>query len=126
MKKTVVLVVDDNPEVVEVLGELIEDGCKSTKVLSCLSIFEASKIIETFAIDIVVCDENVHGSEIKGHMFASKVKGYQPKCRFWLMSGNPRNSEHASNTAIDGFLEKPFNLGDILGAVSGYEVKRAA
>ena len=100
----VVLVVDDEPSVLEVVVEMLEElGCE---VVSAQSGREAlDQLSGNDRIEILITDINM--PEMDGHELAHRAKLMRPELRVLQLSGRERRR--------DGYpmIRKPFSLEDL-------------
>jgi CheY-like chemotaxis protein len=112
-----VLVVDDEPEVREVCGALLQ-GMGAT-VCSADGGEEGMALVEDegVALDLVLLDVTMPGMD--GHECLSRIRDLQPDLPVILMSGFSEG-EVARNQPEgdpDGFLQKPFSVEQLTGTL---------
>lgn len=121
-----VLMIDDNPEVLNMLFECITLEDDDIKCLLAMTLDEADQLLHTIKFDVVICDQNLGEGKIPGAIFSCKVKAYQPQAKFILMSGDMPNVEHDLLKNISMFLPKPFDIEQLIQVINGTEIKRSA
>ncbi len=116
MKK--ILVVDDQPSVRELLAEFLEGEKYSVKV--ALDGYDALRKIEKSSFDVVITDIRMPG--MNGIEFVSELRERNIKTKIITMSGESSCSpelriEEINNLDSDIFLEKPFDLQNLLKTI---------
>lgn len=122
-----VLIIDDNPEILAILNEIVTTTDTGIKTLLAMTTFEAEQILNMVKVDVVLSDEHLGDRAKPGSHLASVVKKLQPSCQFVLMSGDSGLDRlvEVSND-IDSFIAKPFDIGVLLGVLNGFETERFA
>lgn len=106
-----VLVVDDDPEIAELVAEVLES--RGYAVATVASAEEALEAMGRNPFDLVISDLHLSGSS--GAMLAGDIAREWPALarRVILLTGDP--------SALDGdvpYLQKPFAMDEILRAVA--------
>jgi DNA-binding response OmpR family regulator len=96
-----ILVVDDEPEILELLRQVLTDG--GYEVVTASNAIEAEMMIEDPAIRLALLDVGMHGLRLARQALAAG------KC-FILMSGAPVVVEMGEFGEV---LRKPFKLGQL-------------
>lgn len=115
--ESVILVVDDEPSVVQSLSTLLEMET-THRVLSETSSVRAVEMVRTTAIDMVISDFLM--PELDGLRFLLEVRGLYPESTLVLLTGyaDKENAIRAINeVGIFQYLEKPWDNDDILTVV---------
>lgn len=109
-----VLLVEDEPAILEHLRYALERS--GYTVLGATSGDSAIRMCHAHqgAIDVLICD--VLMSPVSGFAVAATVKATHPTAIVILMSGSPCHLFPKS--PANEFLERPFNHGDLLVAIS--------
>lgn len=115
---TRVLLVDGDQDIVEVLEKILKDDAKY-EVETAKSGFSAGVIAERFRPHVILLD--MHLIDIDGREVAKQVKG-NPDLQLTkviAVSGKISDEEAKGLAAsgFDGFLRKPFNVGQVIEAV---------
>jgi DNA-binding response OmpR family regulator len=105
MKDARILIVDDEPEILEVLRTALEQ--LGYEVLTTESAIEAESLITSPAVDLALLDVGMHGLRL-GRKALSAGKP------FILMSGMPVVIEMGE---VGGVLRKPFKPSEVAGIV---------
>jgi len=110
-KKLDIMIVDDNPEVADILGKLIEtDGHKVTVT------YEGEKALKSYQdkkFDLVFVDISMPG--MNGIDFTQKLFELDKKARVVAITGHigTKEVEEILNAGALAFLKKPFSKKDI-------------
>lgn len=115
MKKRVILVVDDEPTILQM--------CRRMLVLNGFHVIEASTVREAFykfsaSVDLIICDLNMPG--YYGVWLLKSARKKKPNIKFLLMNDN-MSSEHISDAHSLGgtaFIQKPFQIEELIAAVN--------
>jgi excisionase family DNA binding protein len=115
---TRVMIVDSEPEIVEVLEKVLEDEAKY-EVEIARSGFSAGIIAERFRPHVILLD--MHLSDIDGREVERQVKSNQDLqlTKVIAMSGKMAEAEFQGllSVGFDGYLRKPFNMRQVIEAV---------
>jgi len=106
-----ILVVDDEPSILELLGRFAEDG--GFTVVTCAGGQEALEYLKHHRTDIALVDLRMPG--VDGLEVLRAIRGADPDCRTVLMSGQATIDsavEAVKLGAID-YLTKPFDIGKL-------------
>ncbi|MFA5021474.1 MAG: response regulator [Patescibacteria group bacterium] len=108
MEKQKILVVDDDPELLEILSESLRTA--GFNVLSVNDTNEALEAISTgLQLDLVVCDKNAPALDA-GLELLHQIQELKYGVKFILMSGDPdvtRRFEDPAALGLDGYFNKP-------------------
>ena len=114
-----VLVVDDEADIVKLLRRLLES--RGYRVLDADRGLAALRMVKEHVPDVIILDAvlpEVHGFEIARRIKGSKRYGHIP---IVLVSAVYRGWRYAedlkASCGVEHYIEKPFRIGDVLGAV---------
>ena len=113
-----ILVVDDEPEIRELLTIILESA--GNTVVSAQNGFEALKVMGDLPVEVVMTDLLM--PERDGLEFITDLRKKFPKVRIVAMSGGGHIGQEAYLRIAKGFgahvlLEKPFDQSQIFGAI---------
>lgn len=110
-----VLVIDDDPEMLRVLGDFL--GRQGHRVITDSCGECAVATLEVERIDAVILDKEMPGTD--GLDLLSFFRRRFPEVPVILITafGGPRVAEDAFRRGAAKYLEKPFRVMDLLGAV---------
>jgi CheY-like chemotaxis protein len=111
----VVLLVDDEPALLDSVGEFLKDSCK---VYTASSASEADLRLAARHYDVIVCDHMLPGEQ--GLDFLGRVMEILPSTKRILMTGYTSPEFIARSTAIAGLsacLVKPVRPSEIAAAI---------
>lgn len=115
MKK--VLVVDDDPDVLEVVQEILEtENYKVYPLLSPRFIFKA---VRDFNPDLIILDIMLNGMD--GRAVFKELRLNPDTAHIPIIMASARYDENyitSQKYHPDDYLEKPFNMGDLLQKVN--------
>lgn len=116
MKK--VLIVDDDPDVLEAVGLVLEQAGYEIYAISHSE--ETMAIISQFQPDLVVLDFLLSGAN--GGNIARKVRQQttNKQLPIVMISAHPSARAAAADVGINCFLAKPFEAEDLLNAVAQF------
>jgi FixJ family two-component response regulator len=111
-----VLVVDDEPELIELIGEVVK-GQVDCKIVSATTVEEARRILARESVEVLVTD--VHLPDGDGMSLLSHLREHQPNASAIVITGSP--SMDRAITAIRGgaidFVTKPFSNEQLIERV---------
>lgn len=116
-----ILLVDDEPEIRELLAELFSD--QGAQVWTAQNGSEASILLRQQDFDVVFSDLNMPGGS--GAELMTDIRTYyssrsRPQPRLFVFSGyNSMTEEQSKNWGVVEFFEKPFKIEKVLRAVFG-------
>jgi DNA-binding NtrC family response regulator len=116
-EESLILLVDDEPSVVQSLATLLELET-SHRVLTETSPVRAVEVARTHAVDMVISDFLM--PDLDGIRFLLEVRGLYPESTLVLLTGyaDKENAIRAINeVGIFQYLEKPWDNDDILTVV---------
>ncbi len=110
-----VLVIEDDPEMREVLVESLEDA--GFEVIGAASGLEAMAVASSRNFDLVVSDVRMAGMD--GLESLTRLKSSQPELRTIVITGfaSRDSPARAIRLQVDDYLLKPFGLEDFLKSV---------
>ena len=110
MKKRVLLI-DDQPEILEVLYEIIE--ILGHEVYAITTGNDLENIFDEHDIDIVISDYQM--PDLTGYEIAEIIKDKYPKVKVYISSGyhNILSDEKMSKYGVCGLLDKPFKMDEL-------------
>jgi len=126
-RKRVILLVDDEPDILESLQELIEVSLEDVDVVSVESGEEALKVLDERTVDLIVSDYKMPG--MNGLEFLTEARERLPRVPRIVMTAFPDLdiAIRAINEAnIENFFTKPLDPDEILDVVSATLKSRAA
>ncbi|MBM3288550.1 MAG: response regulator [Candidatus Hydrogenedentes bacterium] len=103
-----ILVVDDDPAVLELLGAYLDS--QGYAVTTCRSGREALALIDRTHFDLVISD--IEMAEINGYELLRQTRAAHPKIGIVLMTGytEAHPVSEALRAGADGYISKPFSL----------------
>ena len=111
-----VLVVDDEPDILELLAEELE--FEGFKTMQASSGNEALKILETESFDAIVSDYKMPNGNGKVVLDFVKSDDYKGSPVFYFVSGQADMSfQDALKEGVNKFFYKPFDLDELLDAL---------
>ena len=119
-----ILVVDDTPETLEVLGRTL--GGLGYAVLTAASAAEALPILDSYAVDLVVTDFRMPG--IDGLELTRHIRENHRDTEVVMITGygSIHNAVSAMKSGVAEYLAKPFTEEELTGAVRQALEKLAA
>ena len=118
--KKKVLVVDDEPEVVELMVDVLtRDGRFDVKTAS--SGYDAGLLTQQFCPDLIILDYML--PDINGNVVCQTIKGNSnlSNTKIIIVSGVVNRSEIQDllNAGAEDFMKKPFNITELIDKISG-------
>jgi FixJ family two-component response regulator len=111
-----VLVVDDEPELIELIGEVVKAQV-DCKIISASTVEEARQILARESVEVLVTD--VHLPDGDGMSLLADLREHQPNASAIVITGSP--SMDRAITAIRGgaidFVTKPFSNEQLIERV---------
>lgn len=111
-----VLVVDDDPTVLDVVTEILE--CLEVDVETCSDPEAALRLFQEGSYDVVISDDRM--PRMCGRQMLARVRGQRPETPTILMTGygTPEKIEEAyERSGVFGFVHKPWDNRQILETV---------
>lgn len=104
MKKRV-LIVDDDPHIVDKLAVLLADKYEITTASNG---FDALQRIDAGGVNVVLLDIRMPG--LDGPGLVTELQKHRIQVPIILMSANPNLADQASSLGIRHYLSKPFDI----------------
>ena len=104
-----ILLVDDNPMVLDAVAETLRINVSNVEVNLCLSAHRACEAIANFEYHLIIVDQCM--PEMNGTEFITRIRSIRPTLPILLMSGysNDGLGSNAIEMGANGFLSKPLN-----------------
>jgi DNA-binding NtrC family response regulator len=113
-REATVLVVDDHPEVVALIATVLE--AQGHRVMRASTVAAARQALDgDEACDVVLTDINLPGDS--GLRLVSGLRAAGHPASIVLMSGLPAQDTDEVPDDVTAFLQKPFSLSELTGAV---------
>jgi DNA-binding response OmpR family regulator len=111
------LVIEDNPDIKEVLGYILKDD--GHEVISC-SDGTSLDSLNTIKPDIILMDDILSG--IRGSELCRRLKNDDStkSIPVILISAMPNLPDTASSCNADAYIEKPFNIDHLIEVVKKF------
>lgn len=104
----VVLVVDDDPDILKLLGMVLAaEGCEVREALA-----PAEALGKLERVDVVVVDQRM--PTMSGTEFIAEARGRGYTCRFLVISGQRKARDEAAQAGADAFLAKPLGARELM------------
>lgn len=106
-----ILVIDDQPEILEILSEILEMLGHEAYTIS--SGFELEKMFSEHKFDIVISDYQM--PDMTGYDVAKIVKEKYSNVKVYIVSGyhNVLSNENMLKYGVTGLLDKPFKMEEL-------------
>jgi len=118
VKKISVLVVDDEPDIVRIVGRALQGA--GYKVLEAYDATSAWKLLRRNPVDIIVCD--IMMPEVSGLDLCRSVKrdARLQECHFILLTAKSGVDERVAglDAGADDYIPKPFDIQELLARVN--------
>lgn len=112
-----ILIVDDDIELCEELGEILQD--EGFSVNCFFDGVEGKKNIEKFDYDLLILDFKMPG--LNGVEILRELKQKNPLCKFFMISGKPHLEKTLKEEnlfyLLDGVMQKPFDIEALIQKV---------
>ena len=126
MGKTRVLVVDDDPAIVEMLVEVLER--EQYEVQTAATGFDAGLRTREFVPDVLVLDYML--PDINGNAVCKSIRSEESlqDVKIIIVSGvvDPEDVDKLFEAGADDFLQKPFSIEDFISKITGLVRGRTA
>lgn len=110
-----VLVVDDEPDVLEALGAFLEAYLEDTRVVTAADGHDAVELLEHEPVDVIVADYRMPGMD--GLTFLKRAKEIAPDAARVMITAYPRlpvATRAVEQARIHRYFVKPFEPEDLL------------
>jgi DNA-binding response OmpR family regulator len=116
MHKGEILVVDDDRDIINVLTIILEE--EQYRVKKAYTGLEAVTLFQEFQPDLVLLDYML--PDINGDEVAQKIRAFHPEKQvpIILISAAHNAEKIAQTAALDGYIPKPFEMGDLLKRIN--------
>ncbi|MEP6887308.1 MAG: response regulator [Nitrospirales bacterium] len=106
---TQILLIDDNPTVLDAVAATLRTKLSHAEVNVCLSARRAWEAIASFDYHLIIVDQCM--PEMSGTELIHRVRAIRPKLPILLMSGYPNDGlgSNAVEMGASGFLSKPLD-----------------
>jgi CheY-like chemotaxis protein len=109
-----ILVVDDDPAILEVLQLVLEDEGYEVVTNDGTNINEYLE----HPFDLALLDIWMRGTD--GRIIARQIRAHNHPTKILLMSAHSDLAQSAKETNVDGFIAKPFELDELVEMVNNY------
>jgi len=109
-----VLIVDDEEDIRIPTAKFLKKELKNVEILTASDGEEAFEIIKHNKIDLVISD--IRMPKLDGFELLLKIRKYSPESTVIMITayGNPTSKEKANNMGAISYIEKPFELKELL------------
>jgi len=111
-KRSVVVVVDDDPRLLESLEDLLESAGYSARCFS-----SAQALLDDGLSDVDVLISDIGLPNINGFELRNRVRSARPDLPVFLMTGRHEIADQSRAQGISGFFRKPFDGQLLLAAI---------
>jgi two-component system OmpR family response regulator len=111
-----ILIVEDDPD----LRELLESILSAKYTVDAAGDFAAAiDYIHSYRYSVILIDRNLMGDDI-GLTLITPAKVKNPECGILVMSayGTPEEKIEGLNLGADDYIEKPFDIGELLARIN--------
>jgi len=109
-----VLVVDDDDQLADVLRQVLRDAGYSVATVRHGA--AALELVSHVAPDLILLDLSM--PIMDGWSFVAQYRrGARPGARILLLTGNPAAAEIAERLKADGYIQKPFDIAELVNVV---------
>jgi len=110
-----VLVIDDDDDLAEVVRQVLRDSGYSVATVRHGA--AALELVSHISPDLILLDLTM--PIMDGWSFVGQYRrSGKTSARIVLLTGNPHAPEIARNLGADGYLNKPFEIDDLIGVVT--------
>lgn len=120
-KKKKILIIDDEPSIVEVLVMMLSDAGYEVEGISSGHTFE---MIKRAKPDLVLLDVWMSGIDGRKICLSIKEDNSMKDVAVYLVSASKDIERYAKEARADGFIEKPFEMQRILDVAGEHLQKR--
>ncbi|WP_447976704.1 response regulator [Candidatus Nitrospira bockiana] len=107
-----ILIVDDDPGLLEILPSVVHFSMPEAQVESCLWVEDAVKRLYEQAYDVVITDLRM--PKVDGTAFIQEIRKYRPYVPVVIISGCFDGAQRAKQAGCYAFLAKPFDRRQFL------------
>lgn len=111
-KRSVVVVVDDDPRLLESLEDLLESAGYSARCFS-----SAQALLDDGLSDVDVLISDIGLPNINGFELRNRVRSARPDLPVFLMTGRHEIADQSRAQGISGFFRKPFDGQLLLASI---------
>jgi two-component system, OmpR family, response regulator len=111
-----ILIVEDDPD----LRELLESILSAKYTVDAVGDFTAAgEYITVYRYSVILIDRNLMGNDI-GLTLIAPAKAKNPECGILVMSayGTAEDKIEGLNQGADDYIEKPFDIGELLARIN--------
>lgn len=112
-KTSVVVVVDDDPRLLESLEDLLESAGYSARCFS-----SAQAVLDDGLSDVDVLISDIGLPNIDGFELRNRARSARPDLPVFLMTGRHEIADQSRAQGVSGFFRKPFDGRLLLAAVT--------
>lgn len=111
-----ILIVEDDPDLRELLGTILSTNFTVDSVGDFAT---AIQYIDAYRYSVIMIDRNLMGSDI-GLSLIAPAKTKNPQCGILVMSayGTAEEKIEGLNKGADDYIEKPFDIGELLARIN--------
>ncbi len=111
------MIIEDNPDIEEVLGYILNDD--GHEVISC-SDGSSLDSLDTIRPDLILMDDILAG--VRGSMLCRQLKDNTDTSHIpvILISAMPNLAKTAASCGADAYIEKPFNIDTVSEAIKKF------
>ncbi len=114
----VVLIVDDEPDVLDTLKDLVEQSLPGTQVLTASNGREGLEILDAERVDLVMSDFRMPGMDGLEFLFqARRMRPQVPRIMITAFGDNDLAQRAVLEAVVDEFLAKKMSPGDLAGKI---------
>jgi len=117
-----VLVADDEPAIVEMIRDILEDY--GFRVVTAANGSEALRLVEEAEPEVVLLDMNMPVLDGEGFVTAVRERGL--RVPIVIMTAGSSAKRWASQLGADAYLSKPFELASLVDVTSRFATREAA
>jgi len=112
------LVVDDEPAVAAVLGEILTTA--GHQVILAHGLEQGSKLIQSQSLDLAIVDVGMAGGQHAGFKLLQRIKEHNPSIAVIMTTGaaSKQRVVAALRGGAQDFIEKPFSPADVTKRVA--------
>jgi DNA-binding response OmpR family regulator len=118
---TKVLIVDDDPAILDAVGLILEDEGYEVSAASGGNIVRFAEQVQP---DLVLLDIRLSGQDGRDVCRALKATPATARVPVLMISANQHGAAYAQQAGADDYLAKPFELDDILARVAAWTAQQ--